>query len=252
MISTKKGVAVISLCAVIVALVCIIFSDRVDGSIKDQMSPRLTEFSVERGKFMASICGASMLEVWEIASSTKDVEKKIGDMKQTENGWELPIPKNPSLVYTYEARAYDEVGRVIDSKKLEIQGRDEMYTLMWGPTETHTKEITIDESFRYNDIEFTITDVTVDNRCPYKMQCVQPGYVVFDYEAKTDRDIRKGRGQSDEDILFDRYIIRIQEIRPLQEGSIKEIKEQDYRFIVDILINTEALSLDTIDQHDTN
>lgn len=240
MISTKKGTAIILSVSVVVMVVIFFFSNQIDLSIQNQMSPRIHMFEMDRGIFLASIYNASSLEVWEVSTST---ERKVGDMELLGDRWELPIPKEPRLVETYKVQAFDEVGRLLDSRELEIKGQDEVYTYMWGPTGEHVKRMSVGETFRYNDLEFKITSIESDNRCPHNMQCVHPGYIVFTYEATSSRGNVAEEGKSDEDILFDRYIIRINGVEPLQEDSIEEIESEVYMFTVEILINTQTLEL---------
>ena len=240
MISSKKGILIVLTFAVITSALVLYKSSLIEESLYGITENRLGMLEVDRGVFTISIPSAFSVEVWEIASSSIDIKEKAGDMKLVDGRWVLDIPKKPHLVYTYEARAYDEFGKIIDSKVMETKGEDEMYTMLWGPVEENTKEVSIGETFRYNDLEFTITDVLSDNRCPVGLQCVHPGFVEFSFNADSSKHIKKS-AKSNDDILFDRYIIKVTDIKPYQKNSSKTFSKESYMFSLEILINTTVL-----------
>ena len=240
--SPKTTVAIVATMSFVVGLGTYLGTTTISDEIRLQNAPRFISFEVKKGIFEAYIEDAAQVQLWEIATTTEEV--KIAELTESENGkWSIRVPREPQFVEVYEVRAFDEYGRFLDRQTLQVSGPDAIYTYIWGPQEENIQEVALKEGLVYNDLKIILTDVFVDSRCPVDVQCIWEGEVDVGFEAETPRGSEKGNLRNDEVLLFDKYKIFIQEVMPEQKEGDLVIPQEEYVFVVRVVLNTEKLPM---------
>lgn len=243
-ISTKKGIAYICLTAFLTASVILAVGWDINTSVTSQFAPTITKFTIEDGYFVVLVEDVNSVEVWEVttSSSTRNQKVFVGELEQQEKLWKLEIPVEAKEVYTYEARAYNKEGQVVDVLALPFSGADEVFTHVWGPSEDNVITLSPGATMRYNDLTLTLHSVVTDTRCPAEVQCIYAGEFVYSLTTRTPRKTQKDRFSFDEDIIFDRYRIRVKEISPSRSIETQSINSLEYKVTFEILMTLDSVA----------
>jgi len=201
----------------------------------------IESFVVERPNLVARGNNSLVrVEIWGVPLKTNVTESEhllLGNASKgsattiTATVWTLPIPQTPMSLSDIYAKGYDQSGKLIAKKSLELSGTSSIYEALWLDMSRKDLTLGVGEVGTAETITLKLLKITEDSRCPVDVQCIQAGRVAVDVEISntTDKKLTKLNLKSNNDPYeYGGYFIEISNVEPVKKPT-ETITQDEYK-----------------------